>query len=491
MKREILIDSVCGRKRMAVIEDGRLCEMHYEKAGQGSIAGSIYTGRVMNVLSGMNAAFVDIGLDKNAFLHAGDIKLDLRGDNSLAGKLEKMSISNLVRPGQELMVQVVKEPGGNKGPRISSHITLPGHMLVLLPTIKYAGISRKIEDESVRMSLRAIADKLIAEHGMGMIMRTASQEASENEIREEYQRLISSWKSIQQRGRSLKAPALIYDGGSIEDSALRDYCDSDTRFITDDRSVYANLSSSADAKTADIHLSTGDIPLFDKYSVDTEYEKALRHHVWLKSGGYLVIDHTEALTVIDVNTGKYTGKSSQESTIIRTNTEAAVEIARQLRLRDMGGIIIVDFIDMADQSHRNELIQLLKTEMARDKNPSAVVGMTKLGLVELTRKKKRLSSEKQLKHVCPQCGGSGLIDEFETIAWRIIYDLRRRNLSNPSQAYIVHLSGGVAGALIPIGAPGNMKVHVIADKLDDAEYTIEPIEASALSSGAKLLKTNL
>lgn len=488
MKREILIDSVCGRKRLAVIENGRLCEMHYERLGRESLAGNIYTGRVMNVLSGMNAAFVDIGVDKNAFLQAGDIKLDIRGEKSLAGRLEKLSISDIVRPGQEILVQVVKEPGGTKGPRISNHITLPGKLMVLLPTMRYIGISRKIEDENLRGWLRSYAEKLVSEYGMGLIMRTASADADESAITDEYLELCALWRDIIAKGSVTKAPALIHGGGTLTESAVRDYPESETVLITDDDGIYSDLLSKIGSNRVRLH--SGDIPLFDMRGVDCEYEKSLKHHVWLNSGGYLVIDHTEALTVIDVNTGKYVGNRSQEETIFRINSEAACEIARQLRLRDIGGIIIVDFIDMQSQTSRDELLALLRTEMANDRNPSSVVGMTSLGLVELTRKKKRLSAEKILKHVCPACAGEGTVDDFETIAWRIIYDLRRRHLQNPDQAYVVHLSDGVAGALIPLGAPGDMKVHVVSDSDKDDQYRIEPVDASALAGSIKLLRIN-
>ena len=490
MKREILIDCVCGRKRLAVVEDGRLCETRYEQSGHGGLAGNIYTGRVMNVLGGMNAAFVDIGLEKNAYLTAGDIKLDLRSDSELSGKLEGLSIGKMVRPGQEITVQVVKEPGGTKGPRISGHITLPGNLLVLLPTINYVGISRKIDDLSERVRLKELAYSLIGTDGMGVIMRTASAEADDAVIKEEYYSLVEQWRDIEKRSHTHKAPALVYGGESIEKIALRDLCERETVVSTDDEGVYNTLKTEPNPSGAEIHLHKGDIPLFDLHSIDSQYEKALRHHVWLKSGGYLVIDHTEALTVIDVNTGKYTGSRSQEETIIRTNTEAAYEIARQLRLRDMGGIIIVDFIDMAEQSSREAILEILRSEMSRDRVKSVVVGMTSLGLVELTRKKKHPSADKHMMHICNTCGGEGRVPSFENIAWRIVYDLRRRGINRTGQVYNVRLSNGVAGALIAIGAPKGMKVHVSPEVMPDTEYIIEPMGTSDITDNLKLLRNS-
>lgn len=491
MSRALLLDSLCGQKRLAVIEDGVLCEMHYECAGNENLSGNIYAGRVQNVLPGMNAAFVDIGLEKNAFLYAGDIRLDVRGDISLAGRLKKLSIRDMVRPGQEILAQVVKEPGGTKGPRISSHITLPGRLIVLLPTMKYIGVSRKIETDHERNRLRRIGEALMAQHGMGMILRTAAEEAEESELAGEYIELVDKWREIETRGRASKAPALIFGGGSLERTAVRDLADNDTELITDDRAVFDRLCAEAAAYAPQlarkIRLHEGEIPLFDVYSVDSDYEKGLRRHVWLKSGGYLVIDHTEALTVIDVNTGKFVGSGSLNDTIARTNREAAVEVARQLRLRDLGGIIIVDFIDMESADDQEALLETLRGEMAKDRTPSTLVGMTQLGLVEITRKKKRLSAQHRLRHICPACGGEGTVEEFETIARRAVYELRRKRAVSPDQAYIVHASCGVAGALVAVGAPRGMKVHVVSENIPDAGYVIEPVEPAALGAEARLL----
>lgn len=491
MIRKLLLDSLCGQKRLAIIEDGVLCEMHYERAGAESLSGNIYAGRVQNVLPGMNAAFVDIGLDKNAFLYAGDIRLDVRGDKALAGSLERLSIKDMMRPGQEILAQVVKEPGGTKGPRISSHITLPGRLIVLLPTMKYIGVSRKIESDGERARLREVAAALMAKHGMGMILRTASENAGESALSEEYAELVEKWRDIEARGRVTRAPALVYSGGSLERAAVRDMADADTELVTDNPAVFDRLRTEAavyaPGLAQNIRFHTGATPLFDVYSVDTDYEKGLRRQVWLKSGGYLVIDHTEALTVIDVNTGKFVGKGSLADTIVRTNLEAAVEVARQLRLRDLGGIIVVDFIDMERAEDQEALLEKLRGEMAKDRTPSTVVEMTRLGLVELTRKKKRLSAQHRLRRVCPACCGEGMLDEFDTIARRVTYELRRRRLSNPDQAYLVRASCGVAAALIAIGAPGGMKAYVVSENLPDARYIIEPADPAALGADVRLL----
>lgn len=490
MMRELLIDSVCGRKRLAVIDNGMLCEMHYFRDSAESLAGNIYTGRVMNILPGMDAAFVDIGVGKNAFLHAGDIMADIRGDAALSEKMEGMSIARIVRPGQEIMVQVVREPGGSKGPRVSRHITIPGRMLVLLPTMKYIGVSRKIENEDARTRLQKFASELMRENGMGMIMRTAAENAELSELSEEYAELTEQWRHIEQRGKSLRAPALIHGGDTLEKSVSRDWISSADSVTTDSDEVFACLKRECPDSMEKIRKYSGTLPLFDVRGIDAEYEKACRHHVWLKNGGYLVIDKTEALTVIDVNTGKFTGKHSHEDTIFVTNCDAAHEIARQLRLRDIGGIIIVDFIDMADERRRDAIVEMLRQETSLDRIKVNVIGMTGLGLVEMTRKKKRLSVDKIMNHTCKVCGGSGEVEDFETIAWRIVYDLRRRNCSSHCQAYSVRLSKNVAGAIIAIGAPAGMKVHIDTADIPDGEYCIEPLGADQLKNGLKLLRTN-
>lgn len=489
MMRQLLVDDVCGRKRIAVLDDGVLCEMHYSSSKSESLSGNIYTGRVMNVLPGMNAAFVDIGIGKNAFLHAGDIKVDLREDKELAGKMDGMSIERIVKPGQEIMVQVVREPGGTKGPRVSSHITLPGKTVVLLPTIKYIGVSHKIDADTERARLRKLAEVLLREYGIGVILRTAAADISEEEISEEYRELVEKWEYLKNSGSIRRAPALIYGGDTLEKVIARDWIETADKVSTDSKEVYEALVKECMGASSKISLHSGNVPLFDVYGIDTEYEKALRHHIWLKSGGYLVIDHTEALTVIDVNTGKYVGKKSHEDTIYTTNCEAVNEIARQLRIRDIGGIVIIDFIDMAEETRREALLDMLRHVVTNDRNKVNVVGMTGLGLVELTRKKSRLSAEKIHNRACNNCGGTGIVEDYETVAWRIVYDLRRRSKTFAEQAYNVKVSGNVAGALISIGAPAGMKVHVETADIPDNEYVIEPISSDVLKSGIKLLRS--
>lgn len=492
MRREILIDSLCGQKRLAVLEDDVLCEIHIERQGSESISGNIYAGHVENVLPGMNAAFVNIGLEKNAFLYAGDIQVDTRGEQELSDALSGLSIRELVRPGQQILVQVIKESGGTKGPRVSSHITLAGRLLVLIPTMRYVGVSRKITDPDERVRLRACAETLMADGSCGMIMRTVAEGVGEEALRAEYGALVEKWKSIQRRGSIARAPALVHGDSGLVNRAVRDMLAEETFAVTtDDAELYAALIESAKlnapAYLDRIRLHSGDMPLFDARGLETEIDGALSRRVWLKSGGYLVIDYTEALTVIDVNTGKYVGKSSLSDTIFKTNSEAALEIARQLRLRDIGGIIIVDFIDMDTQEQRDMLLTVFREAIARDRTHTNVADITSLGLVELTRKKTRPPLHRLLKHVCEVCDGTGLVDDYETVARRALYEMRRRHAAQPGQAFIVTVPRPVAGILISIGAPPGVIAHVVAADLPPGEIAIEALDRAHLPEGAKFM----
>lgn len=495
MTREILMDSLCGEQRLALIEDGVLCEMYMEHAGSESLSGNIYVGRVENVLAGMNAAFVDIGLEKNAFLYAGDIRIDTCGDEELAHRLKSMNIREMVRPGQSIMVQVIKEPGGTKGPRVSCSVTLAGRLLVLLPTIKYRGVSRKISAASRREELRDIAARLLSEGKCGLILRTASETASDEAICAEYRSLCLAWQNLQKRGDSIQAPALIMNGGALHTRAVRDMLGEDTRIRTEDRALFDRLREAAELYAPEyvgaIELYSGSIPLFDFMGVESQYQKAISRRVWLKSGGYLVIDHTEALTVIDVNTGKFVGKGNLEDTLLKTNLEAAREIARQLRLRDIGGIIIADFIDMETAENRRLLMDTLESELARDRIHAQIAGMTNLGLVEITRKKARQSAEKLLRRECPVCHGEGLVNTMDTIARRAASDLRRRHMQDSSRGYIVRMAPDGISAMINVGAPLGVRVRVVEDRaVPVGSYEIESMPLEDMDPNSEYLREN-
>jgi len=493
MKREYLLETVRGQTRLAVIEDGALCELYYERPGSEKLSGNLYLGRVQNILPGMNAAFVDIGQDKNAFLYAGDIPVDTREEQELASRMKDARIERMIRPGQEILVQVIKEPGGTKGCRISSHVTVPGRMTVLLPSVSYVGISKKIVDPDERDRLHAIASGMIGE-GMGIIVRTAAEGMSEEALREDYRAACELWKAIEQRAKISKAPKLIHSDGSLALRVVRDMLDEETDAVrVDDPALYDKVMGYAKllapALADRIHEHKGDTPLFDIHRVDTQADKRMGRHVWLKSGGSLVIDETEALTVIDVNTGKFVGNKSFDETVFKLNCEAAREIARLLRLRDIGGIIVIDFIDMDSQAHRDALIELLRELMTGDRNRTNVVGFTGLGLVEMTRKKVRRPITKQLMHICSDCSGVGYVPSYETTARRIVRELWVRGRQGSMGMLLVRADENVVGWLKTIGAPEGMRVFACADaSLPANEYSISPAGEKDLPSGSKLLK---
>lgn len=449
MTRVLLFERVVSQTRLAVIEDGRLCEIYYERRGNEKLSGNIYAGRVQNVLPGMNAAFVDIGLGKNAFLYANDISVD---SAELRSRMKSARIEKMVRPGQMIVVQVVKEAGGNKGPRVTGNLSLPGRYAVLLPSIRYAGVSNKIADAEERDRLYAIAGAISEKYGSGVIIRTAAEGVGAEEIEKDYAALSENWARICAPARHASKPALIQSDGSIVWQAMRDLqSDAVDRIETDDADVYAELQRAAALLAPEaagrIDLKKTDVPLFDLYRVDHQLDEAMKRYVWLKSGGTIVIDETEALTVIDVNTGKFTGNTTLADTLFTLNCEAAEEIARQLRLRDIGGIVVIDFIDMESQAHRDQLIERLRALLKKDRNRTNVAGMTQLGLVEMTRKKVRKPLMKQLMHDCGACNASGRERTYETVAYDAVRELWRRRRMGDTAPYRL-LCGGITASFI-------------------------------------------
>lgn len=492
MKREYLLEAVGAQTRLAVFEDGRLCEAYYERRGSEKLAGNLYLGRVQNILPGMNAAFVDIGQPKNAFLYAGDIPVDISGERELADKMKNARIEKMIRPGQELLVQVVKEPGGTKGCRISSHVTVPGRMTVLLPTVRYAGVSKKITDCAERERLHAIAAELVEDEGMGVIVRTAAEGADAKTLEDDYRAALSLWRRIEAKAKCASAPKLIHSDGSLALQLVRDRLGEEAANVQVDGAAlyeetrgYANLLTPALADR--ISEYRGETPLFDVWGVDTQLSKALAHRVWLKSGGTLVIDETEALTVIDVNTAKFVGKESFSETVFRLNCEAAHEIARLIRLRDLGGIIVIDFIDMDGAQQREALLTLLRELTAADRNRTNVLGFTGLGLVEMTRKKVRRPLTKQLGHTCPMCGGAGETDSYETVAYRIAREMWVRGRGRSKPRLLVEAGRSVTGWLKTIGVPENVDAWAL-ERGDELTYAISPVAEGAVPNGAIHLK---
>lgn len=485
MKQTYLLESLLGETRLAVIEDGALCEMYVERPDTQDVTGSIYLGRVENVLPGMNAAFVDIGLEKKGFLYAGDAMPDRPGTGG------EKRIEAIVHPGQELAVQVMKAQSGQKGHRLTRDITLPGRLMALTPGTEHIGVSKKIADPAERERLRKLIDRLRGADCMGAIVRTAAEGATEDNLSGEWKRLIQQWSGIARRASKATAPRLLFSNAALGLKCVRDMLNADTQAVwVEGEALYSEVRSAAESLAPEwadrVILHEGSVPLFDLYRVDAQLDKALRKYVWLKSGGSLVIEETEAMTVIDVNTGKFTGKRDLEETIFRLNCEAAEEIVRQLRLRDAGGIVVVDFIDMESPERCEALVERLRELAKTDRNRLTVVGMTGLGLVELTRKKARKSLSRQLTHTCSACGGDGLTFSHETVARRVLREIWKKRRQGAKNPMLVTANPFVAHRLKRIGAPEGGTVYVIGDEtVAPGEWEITPADEANLPEKCK------
>ncbi|WP_425806695.1 Rne/Rng family ribonuclease [Desulfitobacterium sp. Sab5] len=410
--KEIILQGQAQQMRAAVFEDGNVIEVHEEEGAYSHLVGNIYRGRVENVLPGMQAAFVDIGLGKNAFLYVADaIPLCFDGDAKVSvNRLPR--VEQVLKSRQELLVQIIKEPVGTKGARISTNITIPGRYTVLMPNTDYIGVSRRITDEDERTRLRELA-RGICPQGMGVIIRTLAEGVEGNELTEDLQELVELWQQITEKLPHVSVPGLAHEDVDLLSRMIREWVDSSVEALTVNQPEVAEGLRNALRKIG--HPAANHVRLiykdnlFDDYGVDDEIRKALRSKVWLKSGGYLVVQQTEALTVIDVNTGKYVGQNSLEHTVLHTNCEAAEEIARQLRLRNLGGIIIIDFIDMISEEDQKQVLGVLEKACAKDKVKCQIMGLTQLGLVEMTRKKIGQTLAVRYSKPCSSCEGTGRI----------------------------------------------------------------------------------
>lgn len=390
MIKDVLIDIKSDEIRLAIMEDSEVSEIRIEKSEIKSLVGNIYRGKVERVLTGMQSAFVDIGLDKNAFLSIKDL---LPRDCDYLNDTQETfpDISGLLRQGNEISVQVIKDASGEKGPRVTTNISIPGRYAVLMPGSNVCGISKKIEDREEQIRLKEIAAESRPEN-CGLILRTAAQEADASQISEDIENLLTIWSNIMQAEEKGRVPRLLYSETGILTQAVREHLTPDiNKFIVNDLDSYEKIISvlgyeAPDLKTR-VELYTKDYEMFEYYHVQSALQEALSRKVWLKSGAYLIFDYTEALTVVDVNSGKYTGKTDLEETALSINLEAARKIASQIRLRNLSGIIIIDFIDMKQSEHRDQVVQALRNYVKNDRIKTTVLGMTRLGLVEMTRKK--------------------------------------------------------------------------------------------------------
>ncbi len=425
MNDEILINVTPQETRVAVIQQGVMQELHIERGSHRGIVSNVYIGRVMRVLPGMQSAFIDVGLERSAFLHVADI-WENRNNIDAAQPIEKM-----LYEGQSLLVQVIKDPLGSKGARLSTQISIAGRLLVYLPQESHIGVSQRIEDETEREILRTRLQQVLpVDHKGGYIIRTMAETASEADLLADIEYLDKLWNKLQEQSQSLPAPALLYHELDISLRMLRDYVNEyTTRILVDSRETYQRMVTFAhdyiSSATSRLGHYAGDRPLFDLYGVEEEIERALSRRVDLKSGGYLIIDQTEALTTVDVNTGGFVGGRNFDDTIFKTNLEAAQVTARQLRLRNLGGIIICDFIDMDSQEHRNAVLDEFKKALSRDHTRITVNGFSSLGLVEMTRKRTRESLAHVLCEPCPTCQGRGEVKTAQTVCYEILREIVR------------------------------------------------------------------
>ncbi|PLX81534.1 MAG: Rne/Rng family ribonuclease [Desulfuromonas sp.] len=443
MTKELVINTTSQETRVALLESGHIAELYIERKRERGIVGNIYKGKVIRVLPGMQAAFVDIGLEKAAFLYVADVLAEMEAVEQFieggshhvdpaedgSDHLPLPPIEDLLQEGQELLVQVAKEPIGTKGARITSHISLPGRHLVYMPTVDHVGISRRIENEEEKDRLRSLLD-VIRPEGTGFIVRTAAEGKSAEDLQSDMEFLVGLWEDIQKRRQHHGAPCLIHSDLDVTSKVLRDILTEDVnRIVVDNRVEYDKivrfLSTFMPNLRYSIDLYDNDEPIFDAFGLEVEISRALGRKVWLKSGGYIIIEQTEALTAIDVNTGRFVGKHNLEDTILKTNLEAVKEIAFQLRLRNIGGLIIIDFIDMEREAHREKVHSALEDALKNDKSKTNILKISELGLVEMTRKRVRESIGRTLCEPCPYCEGKGYVKSRITTAYEIFRELSR------------------------------------------------------------------
>ncbi len=455
MSEEILINVSPRETRGAIVENGVLQEILVERASRRGLVGNIYMGKVVRVLPGMQAAFVEMGLERAAFLHASDmLSLNdeyLQPSDEIVENQE--SITDLLKDGQTIAVQVIKDPIGSKGARLTTRISLPSRYLVFMPGITHVGISQRIEDEQERERLKKIVEEGLALDQGGYIVRTAAEGATASEIKANQAYLIKLWETISRKMVNAKSGDIIHEDLPLFLRALRDYISPQTERVRIDEKIAFDralpfIEDFVPTMTGKVELYAGERPLFDLYGIEDEIQRALHRKVQLKSGGHLVFDQTEAMTTIDVNTGAFVGHRNLEETIFKTNLEAASTIARQLRVRNLGGIIIIDFIDMTNEEHKRQVIRALEKALARDHTKNSISEVSSLGLVEMTRKRTRESLEHVLCEPCLVCSGRGMIKTTETVCNEIFREVMRAARAYDTKSYLVLASQEVVDRML-------------------------------------------
>jgi len=506
MRKEIIINVEEDESRIAVLEDKQLVQLFTERKTEQSIVGNVYKGTVNSILPGMQAAFVDIGIDKAGFLHVDDVLYDMlsakpgaaapehedededmdddedhgHGRPTAHAKAEKKrrqvardkfrgkrpGIQDLLKKGQQILVQVAKDPISTKGPRLTTRLSMAGRSMVLMPLSNNVGVSRRIEDAE-RGRMKQLA-RSIKPQGMGLIIRTLGSGEGENELKFEVEALVRRWTRIKKAYEGVPAPTLLYKEEALTERILRELLAKDVAEVTvDEKDTTGRVADYVQSfgLGADVKVTpyTNSLPIFEAYKLEREIEKALRQKVWLRSGGYIIIQGTEALTVVDVNTGKFTGKKSQSETIFKTNMEAAVEVARQLRLRDIGVIIVIDFIDMDEDEHKAKVSLALEEAIKKDKAKTNILDFTELGLVEMTRKRVKQSLEKDLTQACPYCEGKGFIMSELTVGLKVLRTLKKIAIQTPEKALVVCVHPAIAGYL---QQDGGSRLKLVQQKYD-------------------------
>ena len=478
MTKEMIISSNGHETMVAILEDDLVAEIFVERERHRGVVGNVYKGRVSKVLPGMQSSFIDLGLERDGFLYVAEVVDTLeeferleggdeddkdkpdgeaKGRNGSDEPKEQPRIEDLLKEGQEILVQVVKEPLGTKGARLTSHVTMPGRFLVFMPTVDHVGVSRKIDSREERARLRGIVREFRETHGFtgGVIIRTAASGRPKEDIISDLEAFHAIWTDIRQRMESSRAPAVVYREQSLVGKLLRDLLTEDFQAIRIDHAqeyqrtldlvqrILPNLAPK-------VKLYSKPYPIFDEYGVQAEIDKALKSKVWLKSGGSIVINQTEALVAIDVNTGRYVGKKSSgrlEDTIVKTNLEAVKEIVRQVRLRDLGGIIVLDFIDMEEKKNRQKVLQAIELELKKDRSPSKALQVQDFGLIIITRKRVKQSLERVMTEPCPYCSGTGTIKSTSTICYEILTEVKKISPDLNGYRLLLRVNPEIARAL--------------------------------------------
>ncbi|MEQ3692023.1 MAG: ribonuclease G [Thalassolituus sp.] len=460
---EILMNVTPTETRVAVVENGVLQEIFIERTNHRGLVGNIYKGKIVRVLPGMQAAFVDIGLERAAFIHVAEIG---SGDSSTP-------INQLVHEGQSLVVQVTKDPINSKGARLTTQLAIPSRYLVYMPGSVHVGISQKIEETAERDRLKQLVKDCMESEGLtgevGFILRTAAEGVGEEEITADTRYLRRLWRKLEERIKDNSAPSLVYDELPLSLRTIRDLARPEThKLLIDSRETFQKIEQFCQQYVPEVaekvEYYQGPRPVFELYSVEDEIQRALERKVPLKSGGYLVVDQTEAMTTIDVNTGGFVGRRNLEETIFKTNLEAATAIGRQVRLRNLGGIIILDFIDMTDAEHRRQVLRMLEKVLEKDHTKTKISGVSELGLVEMTRKRTRESLEHMLMETCSACDGRGVVKTAETICYEIFREILREERAYEAGTYLVLASQQVVDRLLDEDSQGMADLEAFIGK---------------------------